>query len=128
MSEEISREEIAALLASGSENPNKCEDAISRQAAENITWDEPSYTDALNVLTEVRDKIRALPYVTPKQRTGKWIEKPEIKTSAPEYLMFYECSECGDEQCFCKLDIHKKHFCSNCGAKMVEPQESEEQA
>jgi hypothetical protein len=49
-----------------------CDDAISRQAAENITWDEPSYTDALNVLTEVRDKIRALPSVTPKPRTG-WI-------------------------------------------------------
>ena len=40
--------------------------------------------------------------------------------------MFYECSECGDKQCFCKSDIHKKHFCNNCGARMVEPQERED--
>ena len=67
-----------------------------------------------------------MPSVT--QKYGKWIEHPEIETSAPEYLMFYECSECGDKQCFCKSDIHKKRFCNNCGAKMVEPQESEKDA
>ena len=59
-------------------------------------------------------------------KTGHWIEHPEIETSTPEYLMFYECSECGDKQCFCKSDIHKKRFCGNCGCRMVEPQESEE--
>ena len=59
-------------------------------------------------------------------KIGYWIEHPEIETSTPEYLMFYECSECGDKQCFCKLDIHKKRFCSNCGCRMIEPQESEE--
>ena len=53
-------------------------------------------------------------------KTGHWIEHPEIETSAPEYIMFYECSECGDKQCFCKPDIHRKHFCNNCGAKMEE--------
>lgn len=36
---------------------------IDREKAENITWEEPSYTDALNVLTEVRDKIRELPVI-----------------------------------------------------------------
>lgn len=47
-------------------NALTCEDCISRKAAEEITWEEPSYTDALNVLTEVREKIRQLPSVTPK--------------------------------------------------------------
>ena len=42
-----------------------CEDCISREAVEDITWEEPSYDDALNVLTEVRDKVRALPSVKP---------------------------------------------------------------
>ena len=42
-----------------------CEDAISRDVVEKITWEEPSYDDALNVLTEVRDKVRALPSVKP---------------------------------------------------------------
>lgn len=36
-------------------------DLISRQAAIDATWFEPSYTDPLNVLTEVRDRLKALP-------------------------------------------------------------------
>ena len=45
-------------------------DLISRQAAIDATWFEPSYTDPLNVLTEVRDRIKALPSAQPEQR---WI-------------------------------------------------------
>ena len=36
-------------------------DTISRRAAIDATWFEPSYTDPLNVLTEVRDRLKALP-------------------------------------------------------------------
>ncbi len=43
-----------------------CEDCISRQAVIDVTWEDPSYTDALNVLTEVRDKVKSLPPVTPQ--------------------------------------------------------------
>lgn len=42
------------------------DDCISRQAAINVTWEEPTYTDPLNVLTEVRDRIKALPSVQPE--------------------------------------------------------------
>lgn len=49
-------------------------DLISRQAVENITWEEPSYSDSLNVLTEVREKVRALPSVENK---GEWIPVSE---------------------------------------------------
>ena len=45
-------------------------DLISRQAAIDATWFEPSYTDPLNVLTEVRDRLKALPPAQPEQR---WI-------------------------------------------------------
>ena len=38
-------------------------DLISRQAAIDATWFEPSYTDPLNVLTEVRDRLKMLPSV-----------------------------------------------------------------
>ena len=41
------------------------DDLISRQAAIDATWFEPSYTDPLNVLTEVRDRIEALPSARP---------------------------------------------------------------
>lgn len=36
---------------------------IKREDAIKATWHEPSYTDAYNVLTEVRDRIEALPTV-----------------------------------------------------------------
>lgn len=36
-------------------------DIISRQAAIDETWKEPSYTDPYNVLTEVRERIQSLP-------------------------------------------------------------------
>lgn len=92
-----------------------CEDAISRRAVEKITWEEPSYSDALNVLTEVRDKVRALPPVNPQPKMGHW-----IRISPAE---IYECSECG--QNVMTSDICAYRFCHGCGAKMVEPQESE---
>ena len=36
---------------------------IDADAVEKITWQDPSFTDPLNVLTEVREKVRALPTV-----------------------------------------------------------------
>ena len=39
---------------------------IKRQAAIDATWFEPSYTDPLNVLTEVRDRLKALPSAQPE--------------------------------------------------------------
>lgn len=38
-------------------------DLIERAKVERITFQEPSYSDPINVLTEVRDKVRALPTV-----------------------------------------------------------------
>ena len=70
-----------------------CGDAISRKAVEDITWQEPSYTDALNVLSEVRDKVRALPTVYPKndKPSGKWIPASEkLPDTDDEVLCWYE--------------------------------------
>ena len=44
---------------------------IDRQAAIDATWFEPSYTDPLNVLTEVRDRPKALPSAQPEPLTDK---------------------------------------------------------
>ena len=46
------------------------QDLISRAEAIDATWFEPSYTDPLNVLTELRDRLKALPSVQP---APKWI-------------------------------------------------------
>lgn len=59
------------------------DDLISRRKAINATWFEPSYTDPLNVLTEVRDRLEALPAAQPEiVRCGecKWWEKQEDST------------------------------------------------
>ena len=86
-------------------------------------FDGDKWREAIMVISDYfRKEYKALEQ---EPKTGHWIEHPEIETSTPEYLMFYKCSECGDKQCFCKSDFHKKHFCNNCGARMVEPQESE---
>jgi len=99
-----------------------CEDAISREDVINLKWQGEASEEFLEGYASAIEDARVLPSVNPQEpKTGHWIEHPEIETSTPEYLMFYECSECGDKQCFCKSDIHKKHFCNNCGARMVEP-------
>lgn len=91
-------------------------DLISRQAVIDITWEEPSYTDALNVLTEVRDKVKDLPSVNPQEpKTGHWI---------PTYGNV-KCSVCGSVEESRRVG-KATHYCDFCGAKMVEPQESED--
>lgn len=52
-----------------------------------------------------------------KRTKGHWIKiKPY-----PLQMHEYECSECGHE-----TDDNTENYCSDCGARMVEPQESEE--
>ena len=46
-------------------------DLIKREDAIKATWQEPSYTDAINALTEVRDRIEAIPSANRPQ--GEWI-------------------------------------------------------
>ena len=44
---------------------------IDKQKAIKATWQEPSYTDPYNVLTEVRDRINALPTASPWHRVDE---------------------------------------------------------
>ena len=86
-----------------------CEDCISREAVEKITWEEPSYDDALNVLTEVRDKVRALPSVTPSRPKGKWIHWTD------DYKDYVTCPSCGYGEEGEVLLADKTPFCPICG-------------
>ncbi len=52
----------------------------------------------------------------PERKRGKWIDR-NGNIVAP-FWERYECSECGARS-------DNSNFCPNCGAKMVEPQESE---
>ena len=49
---------------------------IKREDAIKATWQEPSYADPLNVLTEVRDRINALPTASPWHMVKDGLPKP----------------------------------------------------
>lgn len=59
-------------------------DLIDRQAAIDATWEEPMYADPINVLTEVRDRIKALP------------------SAQPEIIRCKDCKHRDAEDGFCK--------------------------
>ena len=57
-------------------------------------------------------------------KIGHWIKQND------DYFDWYECSECeygsdGEMQYNNEFEV-RTNYCPNCGAKMVEPQESEE--
>ena len=97
-------------------NPQLCEDAISREnAIIRISWDFPTLE-----ISKVKESLDKLPSVTPQPKTGHWIRHDNGK------YHWYLCSCCdamvGSDE---KMMAYK--YCPNCGAKMVEPQESEAQ-
>ena len=95
---------------------NRMNDLISRQAAIDATWFEPSYTDPLNVLTEVRDRLKALPSAQPK--SGRWIY---CEDTTADCVDGYRCDQCGF---FVPWDYQHKsidyikdyNFCPMCGS------------
>ena len=100
-------------------NPQLCEDAISRQAVIDSLhskfadgFDSDRWWNSMSVLYA----INKVPPVNPI-KTGHWIRQDNTKE--PLYGWYF-CSECNS------VIGDKTKFCSNCGAKMVEPQESED--
>lgn len=93
-----------------SEISTGCGDAVSRQAvfeqiAEWIISGEYGFTNATDYLSK---KIKALPSVTPQQRTGRWIKQ--------NYGWNWQCSECGFVTPPSAKEIFT--FCPKCGCKM----------
>lgn len=117
----------------------KCEDAISRQAAlesiKNLYPDMPvvdimgsrrKWLDKYAPYFECENAVEQLPLVNPQPRTGHWIRWYEQKETEwyIDNIPHCKCSECDKE-----YDSHSSQFikyCSECGAKMIEPQESED--
>ena len=104
------------------------DDVISRQAAIDATWFEPSYTDPLNVLTEVRDRLKALPSAQPERK------KPVFKTGESVYHVSYAdgtggfeknkwadwtCPDCGwfvgEQYIPRRRNQQKCNYCAKCG-------------
>lgn len=93
-----------------------CDDCISRKVVEQITWEEPSYTDALNAITEVRDKIRQLPSVTSQPKVGRWIKTSLAPVSGGDFNRGFKCNICNYVIVMCDFN-----YCPNCGARMAQP-------
>lgn len=88
---------------------------IRKEDAKSVTWEQPSYTDPLNVLTEVRDRIESIkPADVAPVRHGKWL--PIVSHNNT-----YKCSECGrllvDITDGLKMVAKHYPYC-HCGAKM----------
>lgn len=120
------------------------DDLISKKAAIDATWFEPSYTDPLNVLTEVRDRLEALPSAQPgkicvanvtltDEQVREAVEKAknsvltviESERKKGKWIVHMQrgnwndeeirtCPECG--KTFRNLDV--ANYCPNCGLPM----------
>lgn len=96
-----------------------CEDAISRQAV--LALAEKGTLVSNGNYKSVSKAINELPSVTPKPKTGHWILLDECSNSG------YYCSKCNKKVVKegWSNTVKKIKYCPNCGAKMVEPHESE---
>ncbi len=96
-----------------------CDDAISRILTRmwNCRGKHTTSIDKVKMEQIIRDE---LPSVT--RQTGEWIDDGWYADGHSHKV--FHCSECGHNVLGFKEDLSK--FCLNCGAKMVEPQESEE--
>ena len=103
-----------------------CEDAVSRKELLKIYEDRFFELQKLKHLKDNKgledrqygvnwciNTLKDLPSVNP-QKIGHWIEPKDFMWENPK------CSECGFES------ADHDNYCPHCGAKMVEPQESEE--
>ena len=104
-----------------------CEDAISRKEILKIL---PAFGfNGINDYLDAKNEIEKLPPVTPQPKTGHWIS---LKTEKPSYIKdgiaieSVKCSECDEWLTASDEYPCNGNYCPNCGAKMVEPQESEE--
>lgn len=68
------------------------------------------------VISDCLNRIVNLPSAQPKK--GHWIMTHDYFTG--ESIYYAKCSICGEDS------LEEGNYCHNCGAKMVDPQESEE--
>lgn len=114
------RDDIKALP---SVRPQPCDDAISREDAEQMFRNArmhlkpemyksaEEYNTRDLMLLNAEQMIHALPSVRPQEQTGHWILDED------KSLMFnvYKCSNCEN------IGARKSKYFPNCGAKMFEP-------
>jgi hypothetical protein len=123
----LTEEDAEQIIKALEQQP--CEECISRQAlleafglsekSRKYGGDHSGYDTLMKY--EIQDILEDLPPVRPQQKMGRWIES----TGHDDRDHFYTCSECGRNiNLICGAKLADYPYC-HCGAKMVEPKESE---
>ena len=97
------------------EQPEPCEDAVSRQVATDtlLKWMRPICINNNGEVVEsddmvtIRNILKSLPPAQSERKTGKWITQM--------FGSWAECSECHE---LYDIPISLSNFCPNCGADM----------
>ena len=93
----------------------ECEDAVSREAVYEAMVEKGQHSHRYRLGetwelngTEIREALDTVPSVTPKRKTGRWLDG---------YQYGYKCSECG---AYLEIDCGdvEMNFCPNCNADM----------
>ena len=103
----------------------ECDDCISRQAVDELSKELVHTTrDKADFLCNFWEGLQKLPPVTPKEKTGHWVNAKVGKLFPSND---FKCSECGNILDFDGVNCGRgdANYCPNCGCHMVEPQESE---
>lgn len=125
----------AKRMAIKSLEQQSCEDCVSREQLKR----ELHAQMAVNAITKetAEDMLNHLPSVTPQPRAGRWIEKAEdyykaineygggVDENTDYFTDDIACPKCLSK--FSTIDNETERFrhCPNCGAKIIELQESE---
>ena len=108
-----------------------CENAISRQATieafQMFRGYESNRTNA-EWVDRIETVVKKLPPINPQPKTGHWVEGQSDNPNIHNIL----CSRCiegypSKGHANSQYTREKFQWCPKCGAKMVEPQESEEE-
>ena len=115
LAEKIGIHRLYALVVELRGEQKPCEDAVSREAVYEAMVEKGQRsrryrlgeTWELNG-TEIREALDTVPSVTPKRKTGRWLDN---------YQYGYKCSECG---AYLEIDCGdvEMNFCPNCNADM----------
>lgn len=94
-------------------------DALDKSKYSNTFCEEHNIDWSIN-LGMAHIVVNELKPVTPQPKIGRWIADVDRWGDIVTTVNGYRCSECN------VFNTDKDNFCPNCGAKMVEPQESED--
>ena len=101
--------DIALDVAIEALEREQCGDCVNREEViKQIFYSADNSCDVV-LSTELMDRIKRLPSVSPMPKMGKWIKNAEEwQNIDPPYF----CSECGN------ASLRKRPYCDSCGAKM----------